>query len=123
MIDSDTAGAATRSGWMKDWGQFIVLLVALGGFYGFIRSDMSAMESRLGDRIDRNAELIFANAEAIARNAEAIAGNAEAISRNAEAIARVREGLAQVREGLAQIREDVAHLEGYIRGRLGDDPG
>ena len=116
MIDSDTAGAATRSGWMKDWGQFIVLLVALGGFYGFIRSDMSAMESRLGDRIDRNAELIFANAEAIA-------GNAEAISRNAEAIARVREGLAQVRESLAQVREDVAHLEGYIRGRLGDDPG
>ena len=52
MIDSDKARAATRSAWMKDWGQFIVLLMALGGFYGFIRSDMSAMESRLGDRID-----------------------------------------------------------------------
>ena len=109
MIESDTARAATRSAWMKDWGQFIVLLAALGGFYGFIRSDMSAMETRLGDRIDRNAELIFANAEAIARNAEAISRNAEAITR--------------VREGLAQVREDVAHLEGYIRGRLGDDPG
>ncbi|MYH50643.1 MAG: hypothetical protein F4151_14245 [Gammaproteobacteria bacterium] len=109
MIDSDTARAATGSAWMKDWGQFIVLLAALGGFYGFIRSDMSAMETRLGDRIDRNAELIFANAEAIARNAEAISRNAEAITR--------------VREGLTQVREDVAHLEGYIRGRLGDDPG
>ena len=95
MIESDTARAATRAAWMKDWGQFIVLLLALGGFYGFIRSDMSAMESRLGDRIDRNAE-------AIARNAEAI---------------------AQVREDVAQVREDVAHLEGYIRGRLGDEPG
>ena len=88
MIGSDTARAAPRSEWMKDWGQFIVLLLALGGLYGFIRSEMSAMERRLGDRIDRNAE--------------AIAGNAEAISR---------------------VREDVAHLEGYIRGRLGDDPG
>lgn len=116
MTDSDTVRAATRSEWMKDWGQFIMLLVALGGFYGFIRSEMSAMEGRLGDRIDRNAELIFANAEAISRNAEAI-------SRNAEAIFRVREDLAQVREGLAQVREDVAHLEGYIRGRPGDDPG
>ena len=95
MIGSDTARAAPRSEWMKDWGQFIVLLVALAGFYGFIRSEMSAMERRLGDRIDRNAE--------------AIAGNAEAIAGNAEAIARVR--------------EDIAHLEGYIRGRLGDDPG
>ena len=109
MTDSDTARAAARPDWMKDWGQFIMLLVALGGFYGFIRSDMSAMESRLGARIDRNAELIFANAEAIARNAEAIS--------------RVREDLGQVREDLGQVREDVAHLEGYIRGRLGDDPG
>lgn len=109
MVGSDTARAAPRSEWMKDWGQFIVLLVALGGFYGFIRSDMSAMERRLGDRIDRNAELIFANAEAISRNAEAISRNAQAISRNAEAISRVR--------------EDLAHLEGYVRGRLGDDPG
>ena len=109
MIDPETARAATRSEWMKDWGQFVILLLALGGFYGFIRSDMNAMESRLGDRIDRNAQLIFANAEAIARNAEAISRNAEAITR--------------VREGLAQVREDVAHLEGYIRGRLGDDPG
>ena len=109
MIGSDSTGQPPRSEWMKDWGQFIVLLAALGGFYGFIRSDMSAMESRLGARIDRNAELIFANAEAISRNAEAISKNAEAISRNAEAISRVR--------------EDLAHLEGYIRGRLGDDPG
>lgn len=115
MIETDSARAATRSEWMKDWGQFIVLLVALGGFYGFIRSDMSAMETRLGDRIDRNAELIFANAEAISRNAEAIA-------RVREGLAQVREGLAQVREGLAQVREDVAHLEGYVRGRLGDGP-
>lgn len=97
MIDSDTPGQATRSDeiedvrmpeWMKDWGQFIMLLVALGGFYGFIRSEMSALEGRLGDRIDRNAELI---------------------SRNADAI--------------SEIREDIAHLEGYIRGRLGDEPG
>ena len=40
MIDSDTARAATRSAWMKDWGQFVMLLLALGGFYGFIRSDL-----------------------------------------------------------------------------------
>jgi len=95
MIDSYTARAATRSEWMKDGGQFIVLLVALGGFYGFIRSDMSAMETRLGDRI----------------------------ARNAEAIAQVRGEVAQARGDVAQVREDVAHLEGYIRGRLGDDPG
>ena len=116
MTDSDTARAGTRSEWMKDWGQFVMLLLALGGFYGFIRSDMSAMESRLGDRIDRNTELIFANAEAISQNAEAI-------SRVREGLAQVREDLAQVREDVAQVREDVAHLEGYIRGRLGDDPG
>lgn len=109
MIDSDTARAATRSEWMKDWGQFIVLLVALGGFYGFIRSDMSAMETRLGDRIDRNADAIARNAEVIAQ----VRGE----------LAQVREDVAQVREGLAQVREDVAHLEGYMRGRLGDDPG
>ena len=102
MTDSHTARAATRSEWMKDWGQFVMLLVALGGFYGFIRSEMSAMENRLGDRVDRNAELISRNADAISRNAEAI---------------------SRVREDLAQVREDVAHLEGYIRGRLGDDPG
>ena len=59
--------------WMKDWGQFIMLLVALGGFYGFIRSEMSAMETRLGDRIDRNAELISENAEAISEIREDIA--------------------------------------------------
>ena len=120
MIDSDKARAATRSAWMKDWGQFIVLLVALGGFYGFIRSDMSAMESRLGDRIDRNAEAISRNTEAIAQF------RGELVQVRGE-LAQVREdvaqGLAQVREGLAQVREDVAHLEGYIRGRLGDEPG
>ena len=102
MIDPDTARAAARSAWMKDWGQFVVLLLALGGFYGFIRSDMSAMETRLGDRIDRNAE---------------------AITQVRGEVAQVREGLAEVREGLAEVREHVAHLEGYIRGRLGDDPG
>ena len=32
MTDSDTARAATRPDWMKDWGQFVMLLVALGGF-------------------------------------------------------------------------------------------
>ncbi|MDE2806517.1 MAG: hypothetical protein OXN18_15350 [Gemmatimonadota bacterium] len=95
MIDSDTARATTRSAWMKDWGQFIVLLVALGGFYGFIQSDMNAMESRLGDRIDRNAE----------------------------PIAQVRGEVAEVRGEVTHLREDVAHLEGYLRGRLGDDPG
>ena len=109
MIDSDTARAATRSAWMKDWGQFVVLLLALGGFYGFIRSDMSAMETRLGDRIDRNAEAITQVRGELAQ----VRGE----------VAQVREGLAQVREGLAQVREHVAHLEGYIRGRLGDDPG
>jgi regulator of protease activity HflC (stomatin/prohibitin superfamily) len=101
---------------MRDWGQFIVLLAALGGFYGFIRSDMSAMERRLGARIDRNAELIFANGEALSRNAEAISRNAEAISRNAE-------GIARSAEAISRVREDLAHLEGYIRGRLGGDPG
>ena len=116
MIDADTAKAATRSEWMKDWGQFVMLLVALAGFYGFIRSDMSAMESRLGDRIDRNTELIFANAEAIVRVREDVA-------RVREDVARVREDVAEVREDVAQVREDVAHLEGYMRGRLGDDPG
>lgn len=102
MTDSDTARAAARPDWMKDWGQFIVLLAALGGFYGFIRSDMSAMERRLGDRIDRNTE---------------------AISQVRGEVAQVREGLAQVRGEVAQVREDVAHLEGYVRGRLGDEPG
>ena len=113
MIDPDTARAATRSAWMKDWGQFIVLLLALGGFYGFIRSDMSAMESRLGDRIDRNAEAITQVRGELAQ----VRGDV------AQGLAEVREEVARVREGLAQVREDVAHLEGYIRGRLGDEPG
>ena len=113
MIDSDTARAAARSAWMKDWGQFIVLLVALGGFYGFIRSDMNAIESRLGDRIDRNAEAIDRVRGELAQVREDVA----------QGLAQVREDVAQVREGLARVREDVAHLEGYIRGRLGDDPG
>jgi len=113
MIDSDKARAATRSAWMKDWGQFIVLLLALGGFYGFIRSDMNAMESRLGDRIDRSAEAITQVRGELAQGLAQVRGE----------VAEVREGLAEVREGLAQVREDVAHLEGYIRGRLGDEPG
>ena len=123
MIDSDTARAATRSAWMKDWGQFIVLLVALGGFYGFIRSDMRAMEGRLGDRIDRNTELIFANADAIAQVREGLAHVREDVAEVRGGLAEVRQGLAEVRQDIAEVREDVAHLEGYIRGRLGDDPG
>ena len=115
MIDSDKARAATRSAWMKDWGQFIVLLVALGGFYGFIRSDMSAMESRLGDRIDRNAEAITQVRGELAQ----VRGEVAEVRGE---VAEVREGLAEVREGLAQVREHVAHLEGYIRGRLGEEP-
>lgn len=59
--------------WMKDWGQFIVLLLALGGFYGFIRSDMRAMEERLGARIGANRAAINANREAIVENGKAIA--------------------------------------------------
>ena len=109
MIDSDTARAGAKSAWMKDWGQFVMLLLALGGFYGFIRSDMSAMEGRLGDRIDRNTEAISQVRGEVAQ----VRGE----------VAQLREGLAQVREDVAQVREDVAHLEGYIRGRLGDDPG
>ena len=61
------------SDWMKDWGQFIVLLLALGGFYGFIRSDMRAMEARLGARTEANREAIDANREAIVENGKAIA--------------------------------------------------
>ena len=61
------------SGWMKDWGQFITLLLALGGFYGFIRSDMRAMEGRLGARIDANRTAIDKNREAILENGKAIA--------------------------------------------------
>ena len=79
--------------WLKEWGQFAALLAALGGFYSFIRSDMGAMEKRLGERIDGVEVLVRENAEDIAR----------------------------VREDIARVREDVAHLEGYVRGRLGDD--
>ena len=61
------------SEWMKDWGQFITLLLALGGFYGFIRSDMRAMEGRLGARIDANRTAIDTNREAIVENGKAIA--------------------------------------------------
>ncbi len=61
------------AGWMKDWGQFISLLLALGGFYGFIRSDMRAMEERLGARIDANRGAIDANRGAIVENGKAIA--------------------------------------------------
>ena len=61
------------SDWMKDWGQFIVLLLALGGFYGFIRSDMRAMEERLGARIDSNRASIDSNRDAIVENGKAIA--------------------------------------------------
>ena len=95
MIDSDTARAATRSAWMKDWGQFVMLLLALGGFYGFIRSDLR----------------------------EGLAQVRGEVGQLRGEVAQLREGLAEVREGLAQVREDVAHLEGYVRGRLGDEPG
>ena len=61
------------AGWMKDWGQFVSLLLALGGFYGFIRSDMRAMEERLGARIDANRAAIDANREAIVENGKAVA--------------------------------------------------
>ncbi|MDE0073933.1 MAG: hypothetical protein F4020_04100 [Gammaproteobacteria bacterium] len=95
MIDSDTARAATTSAWMKDWGQFVMLLLALGGFYGFIRSDLR----------------------------EGLAQVRGEVGQLRGEVAQLREGLAEVREGLAQVREDVAHLEGYVRGRLGDEPG
>lgn len=116
MTDSDKARAAARPDWMKDWGQFIVLLAALGGSYGFIRSDMSAMERRLGDRIDRNTEAISQVRGEVAQ----VRGEVAQVRGE---VAQLREGLAQVREEVAQVREDVAHLEGYVRGRLGDDPG
>ena len=45
--------------WMKDWGQFIVLLLA--------------MEERLGARIGANRAAINANREAIVENGKAIA--------------------------------------------------
>lgn len=61
------------SEWMKDWGQFITLLLALGGFYGLMRSDMRVMEERLGVRIDANREAIDASREAIVENGKAIA--------------------------------------------------
>ena len=60
--------AGSRSG-----GSFVILLAALGGFYAFIRSDLSAMENRLGERIDRNADLISENTKAIGDVREAIA--------------------------------------------------
>lgn len=41
---------------MKEWGQFVPLLIALGGLYGFIRSAIQRLEERLGTRIDRMAQ-------------------------------------------------------------------
>jgi X-X-X-Leu-X-X-Gly heptad repeat protein len=123
VIDSDTARAGAKSAWMKDWGQFVMLLLALGGFYGFIRSDMSAMEGRLGDRIDRNTEAISQVRGEVAQVRGEATQLREGLAQVRGGVTQLREGLAQVREEVAQVREDVAHLEGYIRGRLGDDPG
>lgn len=53
--------------WMKDWGQFVLLLVALGGFYTFIRADMNRMEDRLTDRLERVENAVTENGKAVAR--------------------------------------------------------
>ena len=85
------------SGWMKDWGQFITLLLALGGFYGFIRSDMRAMEGRLGARIDANRAAIDTNRAAIDTNREAIVENGKAIARLEVRIQRVEDDVTWLR--------------------------
>lgn len=47
--------------WMKEWGQFIILLLALGGFYGFIRGDIARVEARVVE----NQQAIIENRRAI----------------------------------------------------------
>ena len=57
------------SQWMKEWGQFIVLLVALGGVYiglgRSLRGEMNRMEDRLTGQILANQEAIETNQRAI----------------------------------------------------------
>jgi len=89
---------------MKDWGQFIILLMALAGCYGFIRSDMSAIESRLGGRLDRNADAISQVGEELAL----LRGDVALLGGDVDLL----------RGDVDLLREDVAHLEGYVRGRL-----
>ena len=113
MIDSDKARAATRSAWMKDWGQFTMLLLALGGFYGFIRSDIREGLTQVRGEVAQGLAQVRGEVAHVRGEVAQVRGE----------VAQVREELAQIREGLAQVREDVAHLEGYVRGRLGDDPG
>lgn len=48
------------SEWMKEWGQFVTLLLALAGFYGFITVRLDRMEDRLTARIEANREAIGA---------------------------------------------------------------
>lgn len=85
------------SDWMKDWGQFVVLLLALGGFYGFIRADMRAMEERLGARIGANRAAIDSNRGAIDANREAIVENGKAIARLEVRMQRVEDDVTWLR--------------------------
>ena len=101
-------------GWMKDWGQFVVLLVALGGFYGFIRSDMWTMEERLGARMQAMEERLEARMQAmeerlgarIDANRDNIVANREAIVENGKAIARLEVRTQRVEDDVTWLRNN-----------------
>ena len=49
------------SAWMKEWGQFILMLVAIATLYGFIRADFRDVHARidtLSADVRRNGEAI-----------------------------------------------------------------
>ena len=97
-------------GWMKDWGQFVVLLLALGGFYGFIRSDMLAMEERLEERMqameERLGARIDANRDNIVANREAIGANQATLVENGKAIARLEVRMQRVEDDVTWLRNN-----------------
>lgn len=61
-------GSAT---WVKEWGQTVLLLLAIAGavgsLYAFIRSDLRNMEQRLTTRLERVETSVIENGKAIAR--------------------------------------------------------
>ena len=109
--------------WAKEWGQFLGMLVAVAALYGFIRSDMAALEARIGqrfDRIDQRFSGIDQRFDGFEKRFDdRLRGMEERI---AGVERRLGERIDRLETKVDRNGEAIAALEGYVRGRLGDPP-
>ena len=109
--------------WMKEWGQFVILLVALGGFYGFIRSDMHAMRNSLTAHVDDVEDRLTAHVDDVEDRLTARIDRVE--DRLTVGIDRVEHRLTvridRVETVVTENAKAVARLEGLVRGLHGLD--